>query len=42
LLEMLADAARDRVVLITTHHVGDLATLAPTVLSLRPGDQPIG
>jgi ABC-type multidrug transport system ATPase subunit len=34
LLELLADAARERVVLITTHHAGDLATLAPTVLSL--------
>jgi ABC-type multidrug transport system ATPase subunit len=42
LLALLADAARDRVVLITTHHVGDLATLSPTVLSLRPGDHPIG
>jgi ABC-type multidrug transport system ATPase subunit len=42
LLELLADAARDRVVLITTHHVGDLATLAPSVLSLGQADQPIG
>ena len=34
LLELMADAARERVVLVTTHHAGDLATLAPTMLTL--------
>lgn len=34
LLELMADAARERVVLITTHHAADLAALPPTVLSL--------
>jgi hypothetical protein len=30
----MADAARERVVLITTHHAADLASLARTVLLL--------
>lgn len=34
LLEFLRAAARDRVVLITTHHATDLATLSPGVLDL--------
>jgi ABC-2 type transport system ATP-binding protein len=42
LLQLLADAARERVVLVTTHHAGDLATLAPTTLSLGPEHQAIG
>jgi ABC-type multidrug transport system ATPase subunit len=42
LLGLMAHAARDRVVLVTTHHAGDLATLAPTMLSLDYEDQPIG
>ena len=36
LLEFLRDAARERVVLITTHHATDLATLQPGVLNLTP------
>jgi ABC-type multidrug transport system ATPase subunit len=42
LLEMMADAARERVVLITTHHAGDFATLAPAMLPLGQADHPIG
>ena len=36
LLELLSEAARDRVVLITTHHATDLAALSPGVLDLSP------
>jgi ABC-2 type transport system ATP-binding protein len=36
LLEFLRDAARERVVLITTHHATDLAALDPGVLDLTP------
>jgi len=35
LLEFLRDAARERVVLITTHHATDLAVLEPGVLDLN-------
>jgi ABC-type multidrug transport system ATPase subunit len=36
LLEFLRDAARERVVLITTHHATDLAALNHGVLELKP------